>query len=207
MKRGKTQVLLIPGGMTFKNRKDYLHYLRNRKISLGKRISWSDEYLSKSLGKDFEFTRPRMPLQDNARYEDWKIHFENHIPKLKGKVVLIGYSLGGIFLAKYLSEKKFPKKILSTYLVCPPFDNTLPDEDLVGGFKLRSDLSLIEKNSPRLYLLFSQNDRVVPISQAEKYAKKLKHARIILYGDKNGHFDVEEFPEIVQMIKADVKRK
>ena len=96
--------------------------------------------------------------------------------------------MGGIFLAKYLSENKFPKKILSTYLICPPFDNSMPGEDLVGGFKLKSDLSLIEKNSKNLNLLFSKDDEVVPLSHSEKYRKKLKKANIILYESKNGHF-------------------
>ena len=147
-----------------------------------------------------------MPLQDNAKYEDWKIHFERHFPQLRNNIILIGESLGGIFLAKYLSENKFPKKILSTYLICPPYDNTLPEEDLVGGFKLKSDLSLLEKNSKSLYLMFSKDDDDVPVSHAEKFRKKLKNANIIIYESKNGHFKIAEFPEIVKMIKADVKR-
>jgi predicted alpha/beta hydrolase family esterase len=117
----KTQVMIIHGGMTFKNRKGYLDYLRTREISLEKRVRWTDEYLSLALGKNFEIIRPRMPLQDNARYEDWKIHFEQYIPHLRDGVVLIGNSLGGIFLAKYLSEHTFPKKIASLFLACPPF--------------------------------------------------------------------------------------
>lgn len=147
-----------------------------------------------------------MPLQDNAKYTEWATHFERYIPKLKPNVILIGESLGGIFLAKYLSEHIFPKKIRSIYLVCPPFDNSLPDEDLVGGFTLKSDLSRLEKNTKRLYLLFSKNDPVVPPSQAKKYAAKLKNAKIIVYDHIAGHFQVSEFPEIVRMIKADVKR-
>ena len=94
---------------------------------------------------------------------------------------------------------------MSTYLVCPPFDNTIPEEDLVGGFKLKSDLSLLEKNSKNLHLLFSKNDDVVPVSHTEKYRKKLKNANIKIFESKNGHFNISEFPEIVKMIKNDVK--
>src|SRR3989344_4173979 len=107
----KTKIFLIHGGETFKNRKDYLHFLKTRKISIKEKISWSSDYLKKKLGKNFEVIKPRMPLQDNARYDDWKIHFERYLPKLKNHIILIGSSLGGIFLAKYLSENKFPKKI------------------------------------------------------------------------------------------------
>ncbi len=163
--------------------------------------------MKKGLGTNFKIIKPRMPLQDNAKYEEWKILFERHFPQLRNNIILIGNSLGGIFLAKYLSENKFPKKILSTYLICPPYDNTLPEEELSGGFKLKSDLSLIEKNSKNLYLMFSKDDNVVPVSHAEKFREKLKSANIIIYESKNGHFTISEFPEIVKMIKADVKRK
>jgi uncharacterized protein len=200
MSKGKKQILIIHGGMTFKNRKDYLQFLKTRKISIEPKIRWSDDYLKRKLGKAFEIIKPRMPLQDNAKYSDWKIHFERFFPKLRNNIILIGSSLGGTFLAKYLSENKFPKKILATYLVCPPFDNTAIGEDLVGGFRLKSDLSQIEKNSKNLYLFFSKDDGVIPVSHAKKYGKKLKNANIIIFESKNGHFQISKFPEIIKMI-------
>lgn len=204
--KNKIQVLFIHGGMTFKNKKDYLHYLKTRDITTKKKIKWSNEYLDQKLGKRFEIIRPSMPLPENAHYNEWKIHFERFIPHLRNNIILIGSSLGGIFLAKYLSENKFPKKILSIYLICTPYDNKLPGEDLVGGFKLGSDLSLLERNSENLYLLFSKDDNVVPISHAEKYRKKLQKAKIIIYKSKNGHFKISKFSEIVQMIKKDARK-
>ena len=201
----KTQILLIHGGMTFKSKKDYLHYLKTRKVSIEKKIKWHDECLDKKLSRDFEIIRPSMPLKENAKYIEWKIYFERYFPYLRNNTILIGISLGGIFLAKYLSENKFPKRILSTYLIAPPFDNTSPSEDLVGGFRLKSDLSLIEKNSRSLNLLFSKDDDCVPISHAEKYRNKLKNANIIIYKSKNGHFKISKFPEIIKMIKDDAK--
>ena len=207
MAKSKTQILIIHGGMTFKNRKDYLSFLKSREISLDKYKKWSGEYLEKELGRNFQIIHPRMPLQDNAKYEDWKIHFERYIPLLKNNVILIGNSLGGIFLAKYLSENKFPKKILSVYLTCPPYDNSLPGEDLVGGFKLGSDLSKLDNSSKNVYLMFSKNDDVVPVSHAEKYRNKLKKAQILILGNIKGHFLIERFPKIVKMIKSDVMGK
>lgn len=203
----KTQILIIHGGTTFKNKKDYLHFLKTRKISIEKKIRWSDDYLDKKLGKDFEIIRPSMPLKENVKYNEWKIYFERYFPYLRNNIILIGSSLGGIFLAKYLSENKFPKKILSTYLICPPFDNTLPGENLVGGFKLKPNLSMIEKNSKHLNLLFSKNDDVVPVSHAKKYKNKLKNVNIVIYKHINGHFKISKFPEIIKMIKNNVKRK
>lgn len=197
---------MIHGGMTFENDKDYLNYLKNKEVKLDKTPKWSEDYVDKELGKTFQIIKPRFPLADNSKYRDWKIWFEKYIPFLNDNCILIGNSLGSIFLAKYLSENKFPKKILSTYLICPPYDNTLSGEDLVGGFKLKSDLSLLEKSSKNLYLMFSEDDDVVPISHAEKYRKKLKNPNIIIYKSKNGHFKISKFPEIVKMIKKDIKK-
>jgi len=197
----RTQILLIHGGTTFKNKKDFLHFLKNRKISIKKKIKWSDEYLDKQLGAKFEIIKPAMPLKEDAKYDEWKIYFERYFPFIKNNIILIGSSLGGIFLAKYLSEHKFPKRIKSSYLIAPPFDNTLEGEDLVGGFKLKSNLHLLEKNSKNLCLMFSKDDNVVPVSHAEKYRKKLKNAKIIIYESKNGHFKISEFPELIKMIK------
>lgn len=181
---------MIHGGMTFRNRRDYLEYLKNRPVSIEKKVSWSGDYFDKELGMKFQIIRPRMPLQDNSKYKEWKIIFERHFPYPTDNIILIGSSLGGIFLAKYLSENRFPKKILSTYLICPPFDNTLEGEDLVGGFKLKSNLSLLERNSKNLILMFSKDDDTVPVAHAEKYKNKLGKANIIIYKSKNGHFKI-----------------
>jgi serine hydrolase len=202
----KPQILLVHGGMTFKNTKDYLHHLRTKKISTEKKPYWEAD-LEKKLEKKFEIIRPRMPLQDNAKYKDWEILFGRYVPFLRNNFILIGSSLGGIFLAKYLSEHKLPKKALSVFLVCAPFDGDLPSEDLVGGFSLKTDLSLIERNCKNLHILFSKDDDVVPVSHAEKYRKKLKNARVVVYKSKDGHFTVPTFPEIIRMIEADVKSR
>ena len=177
------------------------------KVSLEPKVYWSDDYLTNALGTDFEIIRPKMPLIENAKYSEWKICFERYIPLLRDDIILVGSSLGGVFLAKYLSENRFPKRILSTYLICLPYSNSVPGKDLVGGFRLSADLSLLATSSPRLTLMFSKDDLVVPLSHAAKYMKKLPHAKLIVYENKNGHFQVSEFPEIVEMIRTDAKER
>ena len=200
----KTSVLYLHGGMTFKNEKDFLKYiLKERGVSTKNRVRWSSAYLPQALGSKFEVTNPRMPLQDWAQYKHWAPYFERFLPLLNDNYILIGESLGAIFLAKYLSEHKLKREALSVYLVGAPFDDTLPHEDLVGGFKLKNDLSLLEQNCKNLYLIFSKDDDVIPVAHAEKFRKKLKDAKILILKNKRGHFNVEKFPEIVKMIKAD----
>lgn len=204
METKKTQLFYIHGGMTFKNQDDYIHFLKTMDVSIEPSNRWSGSYLSEELQKFCDIIRPRMPLKENAKYEDWKIVFERYFDLFEDDIILVGTSLGGIFLAKYLSENTFPKKIKSVYLVAPPYDDTLENEDLVGGFELQDDLSMIEKNCDDVTLLFSKDDDVVPESQMKGYKSKLKKAKIISYESKNGHFNVEEFPEIIDMIKEDL---
>ena len=195
---------MVHGGMTFKSEKDYLLYLENKEVSTVSSPYWEAD-LEKKLGSKFEIIRPSMPLSENAKYRDWKIIFEKYIPLLRKDYILIGSSLGGIFLAKYLSENKLLKKALSVYIVCAPFDGDLPTEDLVGGFRLKSNLSMLEENCKNLYVMFSDDDDVVPVSHAEKYREKLKKAEILIYKDRMGHFSAPKFQEIINLIRKDVK--
>ena len=203
--KNKARAFYIHGGHTFRNNKDYLNYLKNREISIINKKKWHEEFLKKKLSRKFDIIKLKMPKGDDAKYNEWKIHFERYLPFLRSKDILIGSSLGGVFLAKYLSENKLPKKILSTYLICPPFDNSIKGEDLFGGFNLKKDLSLLQKNSKNLYLMFSANDEVVPLDHARKYKEKLPDAKTIVYKNKNGHFRISRFPEIIKLIKKDYK--
>lgn len=201
--RTHQQVLFIHGGMTFNSKTAYLRYLRTRPISLVEQPRWSRGYLTTALGPRFEVIRPRMPLQDNARYADWKIAFERYVPLLSKNAIVVGASLGGVFLAKYLSEHRLRTPLRSVFLVCPPFDNThsIASDKLYGGFVLQKDLSLIRKNVRSLTMLFSHDDPSVPPYHMRRYAEKLPWATTIMYYDKNGHFRVPTFPEIISMIK------
>ncbi|MGM5485515.1 MAG: alpha/beta hydrolase [Nanobdellota archaeon] len=196
------QIMMIHGGTTFRKKEDYINFLKTRDISIEDKKRWSDDYIKEELS-DCKIIKPRMPLKEDAKYEDWKIHFERHLPYLEDNIILIGTSLGGIFLAKYLSENIFPKRILSVYLIAPPFDDTIKGEDLAGGFELKEDLKLIEKNCSNITLMFSKDDDVVPVEHAEKYREKI-NAEIIKFGSRNGHFDIEEFPELVERIRKDM---
>lgn len=201
----KTHVLVIHGGMTFKNEKDFLRYiLKVRGVSTGTRKDWKSA-LQKALGPRFIVSNPRMPLPEWAQYRHWKPYFERFLPLLGRDFILVGNSLGAIFLVKYLSEHKLKHKARSVFLVGAPFDDTLPHEDLVGGFSLKRDLSLLPKNTTHLRFLFSKDDDVIPVSHAEKFRQKLPDADYVIYKSKNGHFDTATFPEIVRMIRQDVR--
>jgi hypothetical protein len=149
--------------------------------------------LPEKLGKNFQVIAPRMPNSMNAQYAEWKIWFEKYLPFLKDGVILLGHSFGGLFLAKYLSEKKFPKKILATFLVAATFGE--------GDFTSPKNLDKMTKQAGKIFIYHSQDDKIVPIAEAKKYKNLLPEAELVVFKDR-GHFNQENFPEIVKKIKS-----
>jgi len=195
------QIVIIHGGTSFDTYKDYISYLKNREITLEKLTTSGDwkNTLATKLGENFEILLPKMPNNTNARFEEWKIWFERIIPFFKKNVILIGHSLGGIFLAKYLSENDISQKIKATILIAAPFDDTSSAESLTD-FKLPSSLAKFAKQSGMIYLIQSKDDPVVPFAQLAKYKKALPNSEIITFDDRQ-HFNQETFPEIIELIK------
>jgi len=198
----KKQVLLIHGGESYESYEMYLEDLRNAKFDLeeekGRDKRWRFS-LEKDLGSDFEVIRPTMPNKQNVKYKEWKIWFEKILPYLEDNIVLIGHSLGGIFLVKYLSENDFPKKIRATYLIAPPYDEKDADYSL-ADFVLPKSLEKFENQGGQIYFYHSQDDPIVPFVDVDKYAKALPKAEKVIFKEK-GHFMQEEFPELVDSIK------
>lgn len=195
-----TQVIVIHGGSPFRTQDEYLDYLKNLELTMArlKKVSWKD-FLGERLGEKFDVIKPEMPCKMNPHYDEWKIYFEKVLAICDHDLILVGHSLGGIFLAKFLSENKTDKNILASFLVAAPSVDVLSEETL-GDFLLQEDLSLFEKQSSKITLFHSTDDPVVSIDHLEKYRKQLPNAKFILLNDRK-HFSGDDLPEIVGEIQ------
>jgi uncharacterized protein len=195
----KQQIIVIHGGNAFDKYEDYIEDLKTKEVSL-ERLLYKDwkKNLPEVLGEQYEIIAPQMPNALNARYLEWKIWFSRLTPLFAKEVILIGHSLGGIFLAKYLSENKYPKKIKAVFLVAAPY-NTEKQHPLVG-FNLQKDLSKFQKQAGKIYAYHSKDDFVVPFSNLKSYQKALPKMKVKIFKDRI-HFNQESFPEIVDDIK------
>lgn len=208
----KRQVLIIHGGDTFSSYEDYLDFLNSYAIDESdiekmKEKGWKD-LLQEYLGNDFDVISPKMPCKWNAKYDEWKIWIEKFIPYLGEGVILIGHSLGGVFLVRYLSESSFPINISQLHLVAAPFgDNNDESGDTekynLCDFNIKDDLSLLEKSADKIFLYHSEDDPTVPFRDLEKYSKKIPKAKKIVFEDR-GHFNQAEFPELVKNLKENL---
>jgi len=197
----KQQIVIIHGGTTFDTYQEYISYLKTKSISLERLMASPDwkSTLSEKLGKNFEVLLPQMPNRTNARYSEWGIWFERIIPCLAKDTILIGHSLGGIFLAKYLSVNKLPKKTKAVILVSAPYNNE--SEESLGEFKITTSLEKFSKQVREIYLVQSKDDPVVPITELGKYKKALPNAKTIILS-KGAHFNEESFPQLLKLLKS-----
>jgi predicted alpha/beta hydrolase family esterase len=197
----KQQVVIVHGGTSFKKYGDFIRFLKIEELTIAKlkpRKGWKLS-LESRLGGAYEVLQPRMPNPNNAKYEEWKLWFEKLSPLLRNGVILVGHSLGGLFLAKYLSENKFPKKIAGLVLIAAPFSRA--DENVrPSDFAKLFSLEKINSQTRKIILFHSKDDPLVPVKEVERYKAALPSAKALIFSRK-GHFGQEQFPELTREIK------
>ena len=200
--KNKQQVLLIHGGDTYENYDKFIESLNTKTPKLEwilSRRDWKNE-LQDQLGEDFAVYTPQMPNKQNAIYEEWKILFEKIVDLLEDGFILVGHSLGAIFIVKYLSENKIKKNIKKTILLGTPFDNTGMESYPLFSFLRNGKLDCFEQQAGDAFFYHSEDDFAVPFTHLEKYKKELPIAHFRIFTDRN-HFLQENVPEIIVDIK------
>lgn len=196
----KQQIFVIHGGTAFNTYDEYISYLQEKEVSLEKLIGrdWKMN-LQDTLGEEYEVYLPKMPNAQNAVYKEWCLWFEKFLPLLDDGVILVGHSLGAVFLAKYLSEHIVTKKIKATLLVAPPFGRDLGEP--LPQFSITAPLAGLEQQGGKVVIYHSKDDQVVDFSELSQYQKQLASLETRVFEDR-GHFNMEEFSEIVADIRS-----
>jgi predicted alpha/beta hydrolase family esterase len=203
----KQQVFYIHGGESYSNYDDYLADLKNQPLR-----SPSDEdsvkkwphTLRTALGEGYQVFMPSFPNSNNSQYDEWKIWLEKHFEYLTDDIVLVCWSQGGMFIAKYLSENEVPFTIKSLILLAAPFDYFVCEgskEDGGDFYPVAENVPKIQEKTQNITIMHSKDDFVVPYEHALKYKAALPEAELVTFEDKN-HFLVEELPELVERIQS-----
>ena len=156
---------------------------------------------------EFTVIKPEMPNKDMARYSAWKLWFEKHFPFLdEENLILIGHSLGWMFLIKYLGENNFPFKISQLHLVAPALDDQGLNEGDNYLWDFAYDITVInnlEKKADQIFIWHSKDDPVVPFSHSERIKAELPTAQFIVFEDR-WHLNQAEFPELIDVIRSNL---
>ncbi len=195
----KRQVCIIHGGDSFASHEEFQQYLKNSDVKY-ERLLYSPDWKSwlPSQMPEYDVLLPSMPNKQNACYDDWALYFSKIVPFLAPNAVLIGHSLGGIFLARYFSEHPPKEKFARIILIAAPHSDETTES--LGVFKLESASGLASASND-IYLLHSEDDPVVPVAEAHRYQKDLPEAELRIFSEKL-HFNEPTFPELVQIIRA-----
>lgn len=201
----KQQVFYIHGGNAYSNYEDFLNYLRTEPI---RGLPWEEKTerwtsnLASELGENYEVFMPQMPNKMNAKYEEWKIWFKRHFEYLRDDIILVGWSQGGYFFAKYLTENALPFKIKALFLLAAPL--LVHNDAWEDGADFNFDYEKVGELAFRvdkITIFHSKDDPVVPYENALKYKAALLEAELVTFEDKN-HFFVPELPELVDRIRG-----
>lgn len=192
------QILVIHGGSTYNSDEEFRMHLDALELEYARllhRNKWNS-WLAEAL-PEYDVLTPTFPNGSNAKYDEWATYFSKVLRFLAPESILIGHSLGGVFLAKYLNEHPelhFEK----VALIAAPFTDT-PSESL-ASFSLPEDMAKLASAANRFALFHSKDDFVVPFNDLAKYSALIPDAEIITFEDR-GHLNTPTFPELVEFIK------
>lgn len=200
----KPQVFFIHGAEAYSRYEDFLADLRTMPLDPFKEPSkrWTHT-LREDLGSGYEVFQPAMPNKQNAKYEEWRIWFERHFEFLRDGVVLVGWSCGGYFLAKYLIENPVPFRVGHLFLIAAPFKN-IPAKNGEDGGDFAFDTTRVGELTAvcdDITIMHSTDDFVVPYEHAKRYHAALPSAKLVTFHEHN-HFLIAEFPELIEQILA-----
>lgn len=149
--------------------------------------------------KDVLTQTPEMPRPYDPDYLEWKAEFERQ--EVDEDTILVGHSLGGGFIVRWLSETSI--KIKQLILVAPWLDREHEYGEL---FEFTIDDRLVEKTAVGIDVLYSTNDDAPMQTSLEFLRQETPSARYHEFKDY-GHFclrdmKTREFPELLSICKT-----
>jgi predicted alpha/beta hydrolase family esterase len=162
-------------------------------------------YLQETFGSKFNLFYPAMPDPDQPDCKRWMLHIERELSSLRGEVILVGHSLGGSVLLKYLSEHNCPVAISGLFLLAAPYwgkDSDWKNEDYTLSEHFFDNLP----GQMPVFIYHSQEDAIVPSTHASHYAELLDPVTFRLLKGED-HYFTNGLPELVRDIKSLAHKK
>lgn len=160
-------------------------------------------YLEESLGPDFEVVAPEMPdAETDPRYLPWRDRIDAELRAMDGSVVLVGHSLGGSVLLKYLAEGPPPQPISGLFLVSTPWWG--PEGWAYDEFAVPDDFASQLPDIPT-FIYHCREDPEVPFTHLALYKERLPNAKSRPV-DGSDHSFTNGLPELITDIRDVVAR-
>jgi predicted alpha/beta hydrolase family esterase len=152
--------------------------------------------LRDALGTTYDVRYSKM--SDNHEVAVWKNQIARELAVLDGEVILVGHSLGGSILLKYLSEEKVDKPVAGVFLIALPYWGAEDWE--VDEYTLEKDFASKLPEELPVFMYHSRDDETVPFAHLALYAEKLPQATVYEFDDRGHQFD-DDLSEVAQDIR------
>jgi len=146
----------------------------------------------------------KMPHPANPTIKDWVETLEKNIKSPNKDTILIGHSIGCQTILRYLEKNNI--RVGSCFFVAPWLHLTNeedPEEAMAIArpwLETPIDFKKVKSHCPTFVALFSDDDPVVPVSDAKLFQKHLS-AKIIIEHAKS-HYDIQSTnPTLLKEIK------
>lgn len=157
-------------------------------------------YLQKSLDSSYKIICPRMPNPQFPQYASWRKVLNRTLHDIEGPLILIGHSLGGTVLLKYLTEEMVENPIKGLYLIASPYFSSDKGWNYQDFFIHKNPTELLSQFPVTSY--HSDDDQTVPISHQGFIASKFPQFVVKTLSGHGHEFDKKEFREIIDDIIA-----
>lgn len=155
--------------------------------------------LKQQLSNEYDIHYPIIDDPEAPTYKMWKKLFSTEFKRRKQPIILVGHSLGGSMLLKYLSEERPKISISALFLVAIPLwgKNGWAVEDFVLQENFEAELKHITK----VYLYHCKKDAIVPFEHLNFYKAAFPHS-IVRVLNGTDHAFATGLPELASDIKA-----
>jgi len=151
-------------------------------------------------GSDFEIAAPSLPNSDFPKVSEWLSVLSDVIGKPNQDTIIVGHSLGGLAVLKFLESIPEEVKVGRIILVSPIFNKNINipkgAEQLVEEWLNQPlDAEKIKKSVLEIIGFFSDDDPLIPLVE-EKVFQNLFGAKTFIehsqghYSKKSEHLDV-----------------
>ena len=149
--------------------------------------------------RGFEVLTPALSLKSGEELDPLKIieELKVQVGFLKKDDILLGHSLGGVVVLRYLEAAEMTETPRAVILVASPWKVARPE--LRHFFLDELDTDVVMWKAREFVVIHSSDDKLVPIEHGKKLAEVLKARFIQTEGDD--HFMAEQYPILLQTIE------
>ncbi len=159
---------------------------------------WLQEELE---DKKIDVLNPQMPNTNYPKQSEWIKYLSEITGTPDSQTILVGHSLGGITILRYLEQLEDAQKIGAAVLVAG-FTDDLHIPEISDFFNEKIQWGKIKKHCDNFYAINSDNDRYVSLSYGAIFKEKLGAQLIQMHNMHHfsGSEGITKIPLLLELI-------